>query len=168
MATLDGHDVALSRSDGTPIASRPHARERFPYGRRLLRWDELDFAYFIGYAMWNYLTFPALLLREDIEWRAIRAQRPRVALPGVPADARARSSSSTSTSTTGRLAEYDYVAAVFGRWAQAAHRVTAHAEADGLTYPSKRRVTPQTPKAGPTALRGPLMMWADVRDYTVS
>ena len=28
----------------------------------------LDQAYFAGYAFWNYLTLPALLLRPDVEW----------------------------------------------------------------------------------------------------
>ena len=167
MATLDGHSITLARSDGTPIASRSQARERFPYGRSLLKWDELDFAYFIGYAMWNYLTFPALLLREDIEWRELAHNGLESRFPAyLPTHAAVQQF--YFDERTGRLAQYDYIAAVFGRWAQAAHRVTAHAEADGLTYPSKRRVTPQTPKAGPTSLPGPLMMWADVRDYAVS
>ena len=168
VALLSGHDVRLERPDGTPIAARSRARDPFPYGgRRAFAWDELDFAYFIGYALWNYLVFPALLLREDIEWRAIRHNGLESRFPAyLPTHARVQQF--YFDETTGLLAEYDYVAEVCGRWANAAHRVTEHGEAEGVPWGAKRRVTPQVPKAGPGALRGPLMMWADLRDYKLS
>ncbi len=65
---LEGRDVRLETRDGRTVAERKDARARFPGGRRLLYWDALDLTYFLGYAIWNYFTLPALLMREDILW----------------------------------------------------------------------------------------------------
>lgn len=55
---------------GDIIGSRANARAAF-FGRsgprRNIRWDPLDSVYFAGYAMWNYLTMPYLLTRDDVE-----------------------------------------------------------------------------------------------------
>ena len=165
VALLDGHHVRLERADGTTIVERENARERFPYGRQLLKWDAADFAYFIGYAIWNYLTFPALLLREDIDWRPLGEHGLESRFPReLPTHNQVQQF--YFDADTGLLHEYDYVAEVYGAWAKAAHIVTEHAvNEDGLTYASKRRVTPRKPPNGPGALRGPTMMWAAIRDY---
>jgi len=65
---LDGHDVRLENSYGEVVAERKNARNYFPLGRRLFYWDDLDMAYFANYAFWNYFTFPALLMNEEIIW----------------------------------------------------------------------------------------------------
>ena len=70
---LDGPDVHLENSRGEVIRERKKARRYFPGGRRLFYWDDLDMAYFANYAMWNYLTLPALLMRKDIVWKEIEA-----------------------------------------------------------------------------------------------
>jgi hypothetical protein len=70
---LEGGDVRLETSYGQVLASRGNARSLFPGGRRAFWWDRLDQMYFAGYALWNYLVFSALLLREDIVWKAISA-----------------------------------------------------------------------------------------------
>ena len=63
---LNGPDVHLENANGEVIRERKNARQYFPGGRRLLYWDDLDMAYFANYAIWNYLTLPALLMRKDI------------------------------------------------------------------------------------------------------
>ena len=52
-----------SRSGISPETSFPPGpiRAKFGQWRRSLYWDALDFTYFCGYAMWNYLTLPFLL-----------------------------------------------------------------------------------------------------------
>lgn len=65
---LDGQNVRLETRSGDVVSERPAARSFFPGGRRYVHWDPLDLTYFLGYAAWNYLTLPALLLREDIRW----------------------------------------------------------------------------------------------------
>ncbi|MCB9416637.1 MAG: hypothetical protein H6522_05450 [Mycolicibacterium sp.] len=55
-----GQRVEIRDSAGSVLDARDNPREAFSHGR-LLRWDAIDFAYFCGYAMWNYLTLPFLL-----------------------------------------------------------------------------------------------------------
>ena len=64
------HGVVRIESDGGEVlGQREDPRSQF-FGRagirRNFRWDELDFAYFAGYAWWNYLNHPLLLLRDDV------------------------------------------------------------------------------------------------------
>jgi hypothetical protein len=68
VGVLDGQDVRLETRSGEVVAERRDARSFFPGGRRYVHWDALDLTYFLGYAAWNYLTLPALLLRDDIAW----------------------------------------------------------------------------------------------------
>ena len=68
---LDGHDVRLENKQGQLITERRNARDYFTIDRRLFYWDDLDMSYFANYASWNYFTLPALLMREDIDWREL-------------------------------------------------------------------------------------------------
>ena len=121
-------------------------------------------AYFLGYAVWNYFTLPALLLRDDITWRE---------LSGTILEARFPPELPTHCAvqqfhfdpSTHLLHEYDYTADTFGGWAVAAHMITEHQTSDGVTFTSKRRVKPRDPvkKIGP--LPFPLLIWADIHEH---
>lgn len=161
---LEGHDVRVEDESGRTIEARPNARDPFPYGRRLLYWDRLDMVYFLGYALWNYLTLPALLLREDVAWRqtsdtVLEARFPREIPTHCPV---ARFHFHPDSAL---LHEYDYTAEPFGGWAVAAHMITEHDASDGVTFTSKRRVKPRYPgkKGGPMPF--PLLIWADVHEH---
>jgi len=168
IATVHGHDVRLERVDGSLIIERPHARQHFPWGRRFISWDQADFAYFIGYAIWNYLTFPALLLDGRIDWRPIENGLESRFPPELPTHNKVQQF--YFDPATGLLEEYDYVAEVYGSWAKAAHMIEGHTvNEDGITYPNTRRVKPRKPPAkGRGSLSGPIMMYADIRDYQLS
>lgn len=67
---FDCGEARVEGRAGEVLASRADPRSAFSglSGlRRNLRWDALDSAYFAGYAMWNYLTTPLLLTRQDVE-----------------------------------------------------------------------------------------------------
>ncbi len=69
---LIGNDeVRILGSDGKVLASRLRPRAAFGGLRRLVRWDALDFVYFGGYAMWNYLTAPFLFLCKGFEYEVL-------------------------------------------------------------------------------------------------
>jgi hypothetical protein len=162
VGVLDGAEVRLEDAAGDMLRSRPDPHARFPHGRRLLWWDALDMTYFSGYALWNYLMFPALLLRDDIEWTEPRdgtldARFP----PHIPTHSERQSFHFDAE--TGLLRQHDYTAEVFGNWARAAHVVLEHATSDGLTYPSRRRVTPRARDGSPR--RGPVLVWIEVHDW---
>jgi hypothetical protein len=159
---LEGHDVRLEDLSGRVIAARRDARAPFPSGRRLLWWDRLDMVYFLGYALWNYLVLPALLLRDDITWCQLTPGTLEATFPSHLPTHCPRAQFHFDPAT-GLLRQYDYTAEVFGQWAHAAHLVTAHAWQGRLPYTAKRRVRPLL--ASGRVLPAPTLIWADVHDF---
>lgn len=164
VAVLVGHAVRLERPDGTLVAEREYARPK-ALGRKTLAWDAIDIGYFFGYTMWNYLALPALLLRDDIDWRklsddTLEARFPKELPTHSPVQA------FHVDRATGRLRQHDYTAEPFGSFAKAAHLIAEHRDFDGLTAPSKRRVKPRDPISG-GPLPFPLLIWADVHEYSL-
>ena len=159
---LLGHDAQIENAGGAVLAKRQNAREYFPGGRRKFWWDALDQTYFAGYALWNYLTFPALLLRADMpwreeSWRTLEAFFP----PHLPTHCEVQRFHFDHQ--THLLRQHDYTAEVFGSWAKAAHRVLAHETWQGIPYPSKRRVTPRLRNGRPR--RWPVLVWIEVHEW---
>jgi hypothetical protein len=164
VGVLDGLDVRIETTDGKVLDARQDARSYFPYGRRFFWWDRLDMAYFFGYALWNYLTLPALILRDDIEWRepsdtVLEATFP----PHIPTHCPvAKFHFDPDTSL---LERYDYTALTFGRWAIANHLTTKHRTSeDGIPFASKRRVKPEMP-GGDKPMPFPMLIWADIHEF---
>ena len=174
--TFDAGRVRLEAADGTLIEARDDPRPLFSglSGlRRNLRWDALDTGFFAGYAMWNYMTTPLLLTRDEVEvtegdpWQAPDGEtwRPLEATfgPGL------ETHSSRQTFWFGPdalLRRHDYTAEVIGGWAKAAHVVGEPRESGGLVFPTKRRVTPRGP--GKRALPGPTLVWIELDDIAVA
>jgi hypothetical protein len=176
-AGFDRGRVWLADADGRRIEERDDPRPLF-FGRsglrRNLRWDALDTGYFAGYAMWNYLTTPLLLARDDVE---VSEGEPRPLGPGGETWRRldARFSPALHTHSfeqtfwvgpDGRLRRHDYTAEVVGGWARAAHVLRDDRESGGLVFPTKRRVTPRGP--GDRALPGPTLVWIDLTEIEVA
>jgi len=161
---LDGHDVCIESRAGEPVAARAEARRAFRGLRRKVYWDRLDLTYFAGYAFWNYLAFPALLLRDDIVWRELGPELLEGTFPpSLPTHCAVQRFHVSPA--TGLLVQHDYTAEVIGRWARAAHRVLAHGRWEGLPYPSHRRVTPRGPAGRP--LRHPTLVEIFVHEWRV-
>ena len=159
---LDGQTVHIENERSQVVASRSDPRSKFPYGRRLLWWDSLDLTYFAGYAFWNYLTFPALLLRDDIGWEevsdgSLEAHFP----PHLPTHCDRQRFHFESD--TGLLRQHDYTAEVLGGWAKAAHVILEHESWEGIPFPSRRRVLPRRPDGRPRS--GPVLIWIDVHEW---
>lgn len=140
---LDGQDVRLETRTGEVIAERPAARSFFPGGRRYVHWDALDLTYFLGYAAWNYLTLPALLLREDIAWTepeegVLKATFP-AELPTHSKDQR-----HVFDPTSGLLVRYDYVpeVATGDQEVWVANLVRERGTNEGVPYEARRTVHP--------------------------
>jgi hypothetical protein len=162
---LDRHDVRIERPDGTLVGERRDTRRLFPYrGTRWLRWDRLDALYFIGYTQWTYNAFPALLWRDDIEWRELddNVLEARFA-PHLPTHSSVQRFHIDPA--TGLLAQMDYTAEVFGAWAKGAHVIEAHGETEGVPYPSRRRVWSRKRDDSPRLSPAPLMIWLDAHEW---
>ena len=164
-AVLEGQTVRIEDSRDRVLQERPEARRFFAKGRRLFYWDNLDHAYFSGYALWNYLTFPALLIRKDIRWQepspgTLTAQFP----PEIPTHCPEQQF--FFDSSTGLLKQHNYTAEVVGPWAKAAHVVLEHSCWEGLPFPSKRRVTPRKPDGSPRPF--PTLVAITVHEWRLS
>ena len=162
---LEGGNVRIENSKGQEFAVRADARRLFPGGRRRLWWDKLDQVYFAGYALWNYLAFPALLLRDDIVWTAVSSWvLDAIFPPGLPTHS--RSQRFHFEPSTGLLKQHDYTAEVFGNWAKAAHVILEHRTWNGIPFAAKRRVTLRRSDGIP--LPWPVLVWIEVHDWSIS
>jgi hypothetical protein len=151
--------VWIERPDGTLVEERSHPRDAFKGHERATPWDRLHLTYFLGYALWNYLTVPFLLTRHGFEiqeleshsesgelWRVMEVTYP----DHIPAHCAVQR---LYFDEEGMLKRLDYVTDVLG--GVAAHYVYDPKKFDGLTIPTFRRVVRRTPEgprmAGPTS-----------------
>jgi hypothetical protein len=161
---LEGLDVRVETTGGQVLESRQNARSFFPYGRRFIWWDKLDMAYFFGFALWNYLTLPALILRDDIQWRELSDTQLEATFPDHIATHCAVAKYHFDPATS-LLERYDYTSHAFGRWAVANHMTPEHRTNDeGIPFASRREVRPEMP-GGDKPMPFPLLIWADVHDF---
>ena len=145
---LGDDEVRIIGIDGSVVENRHHPREAFQGFRRKLWWDDLDFIYFGGYAIWNYLMTPFLFMRSGFSLEylgqrrigneklaCLRATFPR----DIPTHCRIQMYYFSQDMLLRRL---DYTAEVVGRWAHAAHFCSEYRDFSGLKIPVRRRVRP--------------------------
>ena len=141
-------EVILTDRGGSVIERRAQPRRYFSELRRTFHWDALDFIYFGGYATWNYLMTPFLLLRDDFTFEEMGPfqdpsgplTRLGVTFPeDIPTHCRRQTFYFDSN---GFLRRLDYTAEVIGNWAHAAHLCDQYKEFDLLRFPTRRRVRP--------------------------
>lgn len=162
---LRGGTAFLENPRGSVIGRRENARTYFPYGRRLFWWDSLDQTYFAGYALWNYLVFPALLLREDIRWQETGPNRLLAVFPGnIPTHSPVQEFLFDPAS--GLLRQHNYTAEVMGGWAKAANVIVEHGVWNGIPFPSHRRVTPRKKDGAPAG--GPVLIDLVIHNGSIS
>lgn len=161
---LRGGDTFLEKPPGRVIGHRQNARSFFPCGRRLFRWDSLDQTYFAGYALWNYLCFQALMLREDIRWQEAGPNRLIAEFPPqIPTHSPIQEF--LFDPATGLLRQHNYTAEVMGGWARAANVVVEHGSWNGIPYPSHRIVTPRRHDGAPS--RWPVLIDLFIHEWAV-
>ena len=145
---IGNREVRILESDGSVRERRSQPREVFKGLRRSLWWDDLDFLYFGGYAIWNYLVTPFIFTREGFNFEYLGEQRTlegiffrlRVKFPDdIPTHCATQTFYFDERRLIGRL---DYTAEVVGRWAHAAHFCDEYKEFSGLKIPVRRRVKP--------------------------
>jgi hypothetical protein len=157
---IGDREVRILAGDGTTTATRLNPRSAFTGLRRMLSWDTLDFIYFGGYALWNYLVTPFLFLRDGFELRVLEPREGRrppwlrlqVTFPSdIPTHC---SKQVFYFDETRHLRRLDYTAEVVGGWAHAAHLCKDYRDFAGLKAPTRRRVRPilfgNSPLSGPT------------------
>ena len=165
---LGDREVRISDASGTLQARRERPRDSFWWPDRQLWWDRLDFTYFAGYALWNYLTLPFSLLRPGFAFEILE---PLPAATGdwlrlkvtFPADLPTHSRTQVLYFDDDRhLKRMDYTAEVVGLWARAAHLCEDYRDFGGLRAPTRRQVVPQGP--GGWSLPGPTLVGLELHD----
>ena len=137
--------IAVETKGGGVVNERFNPRDSFNGHTLETPWDDMQLAYFAGYAMWTYLNTPFLFELPDVQseeiepwqengesWRRLRTTFP----PSIP------SHSTIQTfyfDQAGVLRRHDYNADVLGG-TRAAHYVSDHKEFSGILVPTKRRV----------------------------
>jgi hypothetical protein len=153
--------VEIRDTGDRTVASRSSPRASLMRASRKLFWDKLDLLYFAGYALWNYLSFPFLLLEPGVSpvdggttgetgqrWLKVRFDE---ALPThSPVQV-------FHFDRSGLLLRHDYTADVIGRFAAAANFCGRSESIDGLRFYTRRRVLPRLP--GGRVLAAPTLVW---------
>lgn len=167
-ARFEPDHCLIQSADGTVLDERYQPRGSFVTDDVTSAWDDIHAAYFGGYAMWCYLTFPFSLTWagfrcEELEaWRegAEEWRRLRVVFPDGFA-AHSRVQIFYFDSTDGLLRRHDYDADVFGG-TPTAHYSSAYKTFGGIVFPSTRRVVPRKPDG--TTLPNAVLVSIDVHE----
>ena len=165
------HDtqVAIGRDGGELERERANARHRFRGWWAQPRWDDLDLLYFVGYALWNYLSFPRLLEVPGVEIALARGGRlgqPSLLAVRFPADIPTHCRQQYFfLDADDLLLRHDYVAEVFGTWASGANHCERCETVGGLRLYTRRRVTPALGRWGSIPLLN--LVWIELDDVSV-
>ena len=142
--------VWIERRDGTIVEERSDRRAAFAGHVRETPWDRLHLTYFLGYALWNYLTTPFLIARTGFATRELEAhiegrETWRVLEVTYPEDVPAHTKvQKLYFGDDFMLRRLDYVTDVLG--GVAAHYCYDQVTIDGLVFPTLRRVVRRTPE----------------------
>lgn len=179
------HDEVRVESDGAFVERRTKARRAFRgigAFRRIPRWDVIDSAYFVGYAMSNYMSHPYRLtqagfhVRRGEDWRGENETWRRLEVE-YPAEYDSHCHRETFyIDDRGLIRRHDYLPDVFTEARvlagllpiplKAAHFTGRHHEVDGLIFPTFRRVMLALP--GHRPVPGLTMICAQLSDISVS
>ena len=163
--------VVIKSLDGKLIKERSNPRAAFGSHTMETRWDDLDLAYFSGYAMWNYLNTPFLFVlpgfkTEEIEpWNEHGEQwrRLKVTFPNTVATHCAEQIFHVNGG--GLICRLDYSAAVTGG-IPTAHYMSDYREFDRIKIATKRRALRRNPDG--TAVPDPVVVAIDITDIRLS
>ena len=162
--------VIVLTEHGTEIDRHRDPRRSFPRDAAA-PWDNVQVAYFVSYAIWNYLTLPFLLTTPTVEvtevepWPAADPSWRRVCadFSEAPIETHNRVQYYNFDSEN-LLVRHDYDADVLGG-APASNQASAYREFDGLLFPTRRRVTARDSDGA--AGTGPILVSIDFGDITL-
>jgi hypothetical protein len=159
--------VAILNGDGSVVEALDRPRASFAGHTFETPWSTLQLAYFVGTAMWTYLTQPFTLALPGFETTELepwdeggrRWRRLRVVWPS--------SLATHSTEQTlyfdddGLLARHDYDVEISGG-TSAAHYVADYRDVAGIKLPTAHRILPRNPDG--TSLAEPLVVSIDLSE----
>jgi hypothetical protein len=159
--------IAIETSDGDIVHERFNPRDSFKGHTLETPWDDLQLAYFAGYAMWTYLNTPFLFALPGVETEEIASwqedgevwRRLKVHFP--PSIATHSTEQTFYFDKKGLLKRHDYDVDI-APGVTGAHYVSELKPFSGITVPTKRRVFARAPDG--KAVLDPLMVSIDLSD----
>ena len=161
--------VAIETDDGTALETLDHPRASFAGHTLETPWTTPQLAYFVGTAMWTYLTQPFTFTLPEFEttelepWQEGGEQwrRLQVTWPGNLASLGRELT--LYIGDDGLIRREDYDVEILGG-ASGAHYMTGYQEVDGIMVPAGHRIVPRTPDG--QALTEPLLISIDLSEIT--
>ena len=163
--------VAIENADGAVIEALDAPRSSFAGHTVETPWSTLQLAYFVGTAMWTYLTQPFSFALAGFESRELdpwdeagrELRRLRVAWPSYLATH--NTEQTLYFDDEALLVRHDYDVEISGG-TTAAHYVSDYEDVSGVRLPTKHRIFPRTPDG--QSLTEPLIVSIDVSDVVFS
>jgi len=163
--------VAIENADGAVIEALDAPRSSFAGHTVETPWSTLQLAYFVGTAMWTYLTQPFSFALAGFETRELdpwdeagrELRRLRVAWPSYLATH--NTEQTLYFDDEALLVRHDYDVEISGG-TTAAHYVSDYEDVSGVRLPTKHRIFPRTPDG--QSLTEPLIVSIDVSDVVFS
>jgi hypothetical protein len=165
-STFTPERVAIETTSGDVVEALEQPRASFAGHALETPWTTLQLAYFVGTAMWTYLTQPFIFARPGFrtaeldpwredgeEWRRLH-----VTWPGDLATHSAEQTLYVGADGLFRRHDYDVeIAATSG-----AHYISGYTKVSGLMVPTSHRIFPRSPDG--QALSEPLVVSIDVSE----
>jgi len=161
----------IETQDGKPIKDRKNPRAAFDGHTVETPWDDLNLAYFSGYAMWNYLNAPFIFAlpgfkTEEIEpWHEYGEKRRRLRVVFPDHIATHCPEQIFHVNGDGLICRMDYSAPVAGG-GPTAHYLSEHKDFSGIKIATKRWALRR--KADGTAIPDPVFVAIDITDIRLS
>jgi hypothetical protein len=159
--------VAIETDDGTVLEALDQPRASFAGHAFETPWSTLQLAYFVGTAMWTYLTQPFTFSLPGFQTSGLEpweeaGQRWRRLRVVWPSNLATHSSEQTLYfDDDGLLARHDYDVEISGG-TSAAHYVSGYVDVSGIRLPTEHRIFPRTPDG--QSLDEPLVVSIDVSE----
>nr|WSY53609.1 hypothetical protein OG999_28190 [Streptomyces sp. NBC_00886] len=161
--------VAIETSDGTVVEALEQPRASFAGHTLETPWTTLQLAYFVGTAMWTYLTQPFTFTLPGFEtaelepWQENGEQwrRLRVVWPSYLATL--NTVQTVYVGDDGLIRREDYDVEILGG-SMGAHYMSGYTQVAGIMLPTKHLIFPRTPEG--QALTEPLLVSIDLSEIT--
>ncbi|MEZ0091838.1 hypothetical protein [Streptacidiphilus sp. EB129] len=161
---------AVLRADGRVEQARTRPRAAFANDTAETAWDELQLAYFTGFALWNYLNLPFLVawpgfgVEEVTPFATPTGDWQRVSYSFPGGIATHNRLQAMYFDEEGILQRLDYDSEIFGGQ-PTAHVLSGYETVDGIPFPTRREIVPRNPDG--TSAAGPVLIGMTFTDIEV-
>jgi|SRR5882724_4682509 len=163
--------TVIETLDGQIVKERRNPRAAFQSHTMETMWDDLDLAYFSGYAMWNYLnapfffSLPGVTTEEIGRWSEDGEERRRLKVTFPKTIATHCAEQIFHIDHEGLIRRLDYGADVVGG-IPTAHYASDYRDFDGIKVATKRRALRRKPDG--TAVPDAIAVAIDIADVSLS